>query len=481
MRAPASKASVLRPDLCVVGAGPGGLSVAAGAAALGVSVVLIEKGAMGGDCLNSGCVPSKALAIAARNLVGTRQASRFGLRGSEAEPDFRAVHRGVGDVVAAIAPGDSQARFEALGVKVVRAHGRFTAPDRIEAGGFLIKARRFVVATGSSPSLPPIEGLDLVRYLTNETVFGLDALPQSLIVLGGGAAGLELAQAFRRLGSDVAVLEPQQLLRHEDPELVRIVSMCLVAEGVEVREGATIERVEPRGAGVRVVLRGAAGPDALDASHLLVATDRKPNLDGLGLEAADVAFEETGVRVDDQLRSLSNRRVYAVGDAAGGPQFTHAANHQAGIVLRAALFRLRSRAAAAPVPRAAYTDPEIASVGLTEAEARQRHRDVRILRAGFAENDRARIELDTTGHVKVIATARGDVLGAGIVGANAGELISLWTLAIAKRLKVSDVAGLVVPYPTRSEASRRAALASLGPSLRNPWLRRMLGILRRLG
>jgi pyruvate/2-oxoglutarate dehydrogenase complex dihydrolipoamide dehydrogenase (E3) component len=472
---------VLRPDLCVIGAGSGGLSVAAAAAAMGVPVVLIEKGEMGGDCLNYGCVPSKALIAAARTAQTMREAGRFGVQAVEPRLTMEDVRRHVRGVIDAIAPNDSEARFKAMNVRVIRAAAKFTGRDVVEAGGVEVRARRFVIATGSSPAVPPIPGIEVTRYLTNETLFDLDVLPARLIIIGAGPIGLEMAQAFRRLGSDVIVLEAGRALAKEDPELARPAIEALVREGVVIREGVRILRCEAAAADMRrIVLQSGDAEEIIEATHVLVAAGRKPNVHNLGLEAAGVEFDDKGVKVGANLRTM-NRRVYAIGDASGGAQFTHAANYHAGLVLRATLFRLPVKVRPDIIPRVTYTDPEIAVAGLTEEQARGRHRAIEVLRWPFAENDRANAERRTEGFIKVIASRKGEILGAGIVGAHAGELIAPWQMALAKGMKITDMAGLVLPYPTLSEVSRRAAILHYQPSLRKPALKRLLGFLRRFG
>ncbi|MFN3890968.1 MAG: dihydrolipoyl dehydrogenase family protein [Beijerinckiaceae bacterium] len=471
----------LRPDLCVIGAGSGGLSVAAAAASMGVAVVLIEKGEMGGDCLNYGCVPSKALIAAARTAQTMREAERFGLHAAEPRLTMEDVRNHVRGVIERIAPNDSEERFRALNVRVIRAAAKFTGPDAVEAGGFEIRARRFVIATGSSPAVPPIPGIELTRYLTNETLFDLDVLPTRLAIIGAGPIGLEMAQAFRRLGSEVIVLEAGKALAREDAELARPALDALRREGVDLREGAQILRCEAATTrGCRIVLPAGHVEELVDATHVLVATGRKPNVHNLGLEAAKIAFDDKGVKVNAGLRT-SNRRVYAIGDAAGGAQFTHAANYHAGLVLRSALFRLPVKVKPEMIPRVTYTDPEIAVAGLTEAQARETQRKIQILRWPFAENDRARAERRTEGLIKVVAAPNGRILGAGIAGAHAGELIAPWQLAISKGMKLGDLANVVLPYPTLSEVSRRAAILHYQPSLRRPGLQWLLGFLRRFG
>lgn len=473
----------LKPDLCVIGAGAAGLSVAAIAASLGAQVVLVEKGRMGGECLNVGCVPSKALLAAAHRAHAMREAGRFGVTGGEPSVDFARVHSHVQETIAGIAPMDSAERYRAMGVRVIQAEARFTGAETVLAGGQAIQARRFVIATGSRPAVPPIPGLDGVSYLTNDTVFSLDEKPEHLVVIGGGAVGVEIAQAYTRLGARVTLIEGEErILAKEDPEMAAVVERAVRGEGVAIRAGTSIARIEPGPEGRFSVI--LAGGETIEGSHLLVATGRKPSLGGLDLDRAGIAADSTGITVDRGLKT-TNRRVYAIGDCAGGAgagaRFTHVANHHAGLVIRNALFRLPVRLGSAPIPRVLYTDPELAAVGLGEEEARARHKAIRILRWSFADNDRARTERATRGHVKAIVTPRGKVLGCAIAGAHAGELIVPWVLAITKGMKVSDLAGLVYPYPTFSEATKGAAVEFLKPSAQNPWLRRLMGLVRRLG
>ena len=472
----------LTPDICVIGAGSGGLSVAAAAAAFGVPVVLIERGKMGGDCLNYGCVPSKALLAAAKRAHALETAPRFGVNVPRATIDFAAVHAHVHDVIAAIAPNDSKERFTGLGVQVIEGDARFKDHRTVVVGaGLEINARRFVIATGSTAAVPPIPGLDQVPYLTNETIFDLTEGPRHLIIIGAGPIGLEMAQAHRRLGSAVTVLEAATPLAKDDPECAAIVLDQLAREGVVIRSGVKIARVEGAPGKVRVMLGGSGGEEVLEGSHLLVATGRRANVADLGLEAAGIAYARSGIKVDKRLRT-TNGRVYAIGDVVdGGPQFTHVANYHAGLVIRNALFRLPVDATKGVIPWATFTDPELAHVGLREQDARQRHGTIRVLRWPYQENDRAQAERETRGHIKVVTDRRGRILGATIVGAQAGELITTWTLAIARGLKVGALLGVVIPYPTLAEVGKRAAISYYTPGLANPWLRRLLFWLRRLG
>lgn len=471
---------VLRPDICVIGAGSAGLTVAAAAAAFSVPVVLVEKSRMGGDCLNTGCVPSKSLIAAAQHAQAIRRAPDFGVSAGEMAIDFQRVHDHVHGVIAAIAPNDSVERFTGLGVKVIQAHGRFTDRRTLEAGDYQIRARRFVIATGSAPRVPPIAGLENVPFFTNETIFDLTKLPGHLAIVGGGPIGMELAQAFARLGSAVTVLEAGRAMSQDDPELAGRVTEALERDGVVLREGVAISRVARRGRyGVRLVLEGDSGEETIDATHLLMAVGRQPIVAELGLDAARVNHDEKGIKVNARLRT-SNRRIYAIGDATGGYKFTHWASYQAGLVVRSILFRFGGRMKPDLIPWVTYTDPELAHVGLSEEQARRRHRRICVLRWPFAENDRAQAERATAGVVKVITTKKGRIVGAGIVGAHAGELIAPWALAISQKLSAGALMETVLPYPTLSETAKRAALTFYTPKLQSPWVKRIIRLLRLL-
>jgi pyruvate/2-oxoglutarate dehydrogenase complex dihydrolipoamide dehydrogenase (E3) component len=472
---------VLTPDICVIGAGSAGLTVAAAAAAFGVSVVLIEKERMGGDCLNTGCVPSKALIAAASHAEAIREARDFGVVATEPEIDFSAIMAHVREVIAAIEPNDSAERFTGLGVTVIAGEAHFTDRETLNVGGTEIRARRFVIATGSRAAVPPIPNIEAVPYLTNETIFELKRRPTHLIVIGAGPIGLEMAQAFHRLGSEVTVLESAKALARDDPELSALLLQSLRNEGIDIREGTEVLRVGRRGrSGVRVTLEEGVEADHIDGTHLFIAAGRRPDLDGLGLKEARIAFDANGIKVNSRMRTR-NRRVYAIGDVAGGPQFTHWAGYQAGLVVRSILFRFGGKVRRELLPWVTFTDPELAHAGLTEAEARHRYRKVQVLRWPFSENDRAHTERSTRGLVKVLTTRSGRILGAEILGRGAGELIAPYVLAIAEGLTVRSFVNGVFPYPTRAEIGRRAAISFYAPKLDSLGVKRVIHLLRKLG
>lgn len=473
--------TTLRPDICVIGAGSGGLTVAAAAASFGVDVVLIEKGKMGGDCLNYGCVPSKAIIAAGKHAHAIAEAPHFGVHAGEMQVDYKKVHAHIRSVIDTIAPNDSVERFTALGVKVIEAAGAFTDPNTVVAGDYEIKARRFVVATGSSPFVPPIPGIDTVNYLTNETLFDRTQKARHLIVIGGGPIGMEMAQAHRRLGSQVTVVEGLKALGKDDPELAAIVLDRIRGEGVEIMEGATVTGVRKFGrAGVRVTVETADGEKTVDGSHILVATGRAANVEGIGLSEAGIEYDRRGIKVNANMKT-TNKRVFAIGDVAGSLQFTHVAGYHAGLVVQQILFRAPAKENARIIPWATYTDPELAHVGLGEEDARKRFGQIHVLRWPYAENDRALAERKTDGLIKLVTDRKGRIAGVSIAGAGAGEMINMWALAIANGMKLSNVRGYVPPYPTMTEIGKRAVISYYSPMTRKPFIRRIIGFLRRFG
>jgi len=477
---PGAESETLTPDICVIGGGPGGLSVAAAAAAFGRKVVLTERHKMGGDCLNYGCIPSKALLAAGKRAHAMRTAAVFGVTGIDPEIDPRKVHDHVHGVIAAVAPNDSVERFTGLGVRVILAAGRFIDKSTVIAGEYRIKARRFVLATGSAPLVPAIPGLDSVPYFTNETIFGNQQRLHDLIIIGAGPIGLELAQAHHRLGSRVTVLEAAKALGNEDPELSKIVLEQLGAEGINVLEDTTVESVESSLGRVRVHVSINGEKHVVEGSHLLLAAGHRPTTSDLGLEAARIRYDNRGIKVNGKLKT-SNRRVYAIGDCAGGPQFTHVADYHAELVVRRILFRRSGKVDPGLIPRVTFTDPELAHAGLSEVEALKSAGKINVLRWPYHENDRAQAEHETVGHIKVVTARDGRILGATIVGAQAGELIQMWALAISQKLNIKAMTEWISPFPTLGAINKSVAERYYATAPSDPAVRKLIGFLARFG
>ncbi|HEX3065531.1 MAG TPA: FAD-dependent oxidoreductase, partial [Dongiaceae bacterium] len=389
------------------------------------------------------------------------------------------VQQHVRGVIDAIAPNDSEERFTGLGVNVLREQARFTAPGEVIAGDTRIRARRFVIATGSAAFVPPVPGLADLPYLTNETIFDIERLPDHLLIMGGGPIGCELAQAFVRLGARVSLVEMTSILPKDDPECSDVVRRALLADGVRLHEGHKVVSASGSGGAITLEIEKEGSRQTLQGSHLLVAAGRRPRVAGLGLDLAGVAHSDKGIAVDQRLRT-SNKRIFAVGDVLGGPQFTHLAAYHAGIVIRNALFRLPAKVDLSALPWVTFTDPELAHVGLSEAAARAQG-DVRILRWPLAENDRAQAEHRDQGFIKIITSAEGRILGADIVGPSAGEMIHLWTLAVSQKMKIGAVAGMIAPYPTLAEIGKRAAGNYYMAKLFSPGTKRLVRFLARFG
>ena len=459
---------ILNTDICVIGGGSGGLSVAAGAVQMGADVVLLERAKMGGDCLNTGCVPSKALLAAGKAAKAARGTPTMGVTaGAEPAIDFAAVKAHVADVIAGIAPHDSVERFAGLGVKVIQAEARFTSAHKVTAetatGTIEISARYFVVATGSHPWAPPIEGLTDVPFYTNETIFELQDKPDHLLVIGGGPIGMEMAQAHRRLGCKVTVVEAFTIMGRDDAKLVGRLKKRLEDEQITLIENTQITSVSQLNGSICIDL---ADGHSVKGSHLLVAVGRRPNIETLDLDAGQIAYTAKGITTDERLRT-SQKHIFAIGDVAGRHQFTHVAGYHAGIVIRNMLFRLPAKLNHDAIPWVTYTDPELGHVGLSWAEAVERYTEAGLRRVDWelAENDRARAERRVEGMVRVITTKKGRILGASILAPHAGEMIHVWALAITKKMNISAMAGAIAPYPSWSEASKRAAGAYFTDSL----------------
>jgi pyruvate/2-oxoglutarate dehydrogenase complex dihydrolipoamide dehydrogenase (E3) component len=450
-----------RYNLVVIGGGTAGLVAAVGSASLGARVALVEQGLLGGDCLNVGCVPSKALLRAARAAAEIRRAVHLGAR-TEGRVwfDFAAVMERVRRVRAELARHDSAARLRDLGVDVFFASASFTGPDTIAVGSHELRFARALIATGTRPALPPLPGLEGVPYLTNETVFSLTEIPPRLAVLGAGPIGCELGQAFARFGSRVTLIDVStRVLPRDDPQAAQLVQAALESDGVEMLLGAKAERVERTASGgIALTVQRGSEHRIVEADALLLAVGRTPNVDSLGLEAAQVGYDpRAGVVVDDFLRT-TNPRIYAAGDVCSSFRFTHAADAMARIVIQNALFFGRARVSRLLVPWCTYTDPELAQVGVSEEEASARGLDTRVLRVDFAEVDRAVADQASAGFLKIVASARsGRILGATIVGVAAGEIAAHLATLVSQRISLAAIARSVLPYPTLSLAIKRAA------------------------
>ncbi|PJB73422.1 MAG: dihydrolipoamide dehydrogenase [Alphaproteobacteria bacterium CG_4_9_14_3_um_filter_47_13] len=470
----------IRGDVCIIGAGSGGLSVAAGTAQLGLKTILIERDAMGGDCLNTGCVPSKALLAAAKRAYIHRKNDIKGIAPHEPDIDFAAVKDHVFDAINTIAPNDSQERFEKLGVTVIRETARFTAPDTVQAGEHLIKARYIIIATGSRASVPPVPGLDKNKILTNDTIFFLREKPEHLLIIGGGPIGIEMAQAHRRLGCRTSVFEKGGILPRDDQSNVDILRQSLKKEGIALYENIQIREVKHTISGLSMIVEKEGNTVEVTGSHLLVAAGREPDLESLDLEKAGIIFDKKGITVDARLRT-NRKKIYAIGDVSGAPQFTHVAGYHAGIIIRNLCFKIPAKTDYSALPWVTYTDPELAQVGLTEEAARKKHGNtIRVATWPFNENDRAITEHFTKGQIRIITDKKGKILGVSIVGSQAGELIGLWALALSSGLKISAVTNMIAPYPTLGEISKRATGAWYTPSLFSNKTRRIVSLLQKL-
>ncbi|MAF31154.1 MAG: dihydrolipoamide dehydrogenase [Magnetococcales bacterium] len=425
-------------DICIIGAGSAGLTMAAVSANLGHKVALIERDKMGGDCLNYGCVPSKALLAAAKKELSFNQAMEK-----------------VEQAIASIAPHDSQNRFEGMGVDVYRHQGRFISPTILKAGEDEIQAKRFVIATGSAPFVPPIKGLADTPYLTNETIFKLQQQPKHLVIIGGGAIGLEMAFAFKKLGSEVTVVEgAPNILFGSEPEAVAQVQKTLKDLNIQVYENAKVESTKATQSGVAVDLND----NVIEGSHLLVATGRQANFENLDLAKAKVETAKK-IKVNNKLQT-SQKHIYAIGDCASQNMFTHHASFEASVVIKRLLFGMFwHKNSQSMVPKVLYTHPEVASVGLTQQQASQKHgaQNVRCVHIPLSENDRAVCEGETDGFIKAVLNRKGYILGVTIVSPHAGELITPWTTLMTHKRKVADLSAVTVPYPTYSEINKKVA------------------------
>lgn len=471
---------IIQCDLAIIGGGAGGLSLASGCSQLGLNVVLVESGKMGGDCLNTGCVPSKSLLAAAKSFYHMQHAAQFGIHAQGLSVDFPQVMNHVHQVIANIAEHDSVARFESFGVHVIQASGQFLTPDSFQVGNQIIRAKRFAIATGSSPFIPPIPGIDSVPYLTNESIFDLKELPDHLIVIGGGPIGCELAQAFAMLGSKVTILEGLNILPKDDADCVAVIRHALEHMNIAIYEHINVQQIKPHSdASIAVAIEHQGTPLTITGSHLLIATGRRANVNGLDLEKASVHYTPKGISVNHYLQT-SNKKIYAIGDVTGPYQFTHMAGYQAGIALRNIVFKWPAKVNYQAVPWVTYTEPELAHVGLISTDAQNRP-DLNIIELPFVDNDRAQTERTLNGKIKIITNQKAHILGVTIVGPQAGELILPWVMAIREQKTLRSFTDVIAPYPTLSELSKRVAGEFYKPKLFSDKTRWLVRWLQKLG
>lgn len=464
-------------DIGIIGGGAAGLTVASGAAQLGAKTLLIEREpALGGDCLHYGCVPSKTLIKSAQVYHAIKHAEAYGLPAMEVPPvDFRKVADRIRSVVATIQKHDSVERFCGLGARVEFGEARFKDDHEVDLAGRTFTAKNWVIATGSSPIVPPIEGLRETPHLTNREIFYLDTLPASMTILGGGPIGIEMAQAFSRLGTRVTVVDmSHQILGKEDKDMADAVMAVLQSEGVRFHLDATVVRVREEGARKVVAIQPSEGAEQeLQSEAILVAIGRTPNVNGLGLETIGVDFNRGGIEVDNRLRT-SRKHIYAAGDINGGYQFTHAAGYEGGIVIANAIFRLPRKADYTYLPWCTYTDPELASIGMNEKAAQARGIDYTVWTEAFKDNDRSLAEGERTGRVKMLLNGKEKPIGVQILGPHAGDLMSEWVAVLNGKTKLSTLASSVHPYPTLGEINKRVSGNYLAPKIFSERIRKGL-------
>ena len=446
-------------DVIVIGGGAAGLTAAGGCALFGLNVALIEARKMGGECLNEGCVPSKALIAAAKRAAEANEQTRYGITLQPPKVEWAGVHKHIHNAIAAIAPHDSEERFEEMGCEVFRDWAQVTGPQSVEVAWRTLTAPRIVLATGSKPAVPPIEGLADVPYLTNENLFDIEELPQHLVIVGGGIIGIEMAQAFRRLGSKVTVVEPGELMGRDDPDSVAVVRETLQGEGVRFVKGLA-QRVEGEAGAIRL----QTPDETIEGSHLLIATGRTANCTGFGLEEIGVEMGKGGILVDDRRRT-SVKGIYAIGDCRDGPRLTHVSGYEGSNVALEITLGLPAKVDWSALPWCTYTDPEVAQIGMTEAEARKKHGDkVTVVMETFHDNERALAEGADKGHLKLVLKGK-KVLGASIVGRNAGELLLPFAQSITGKSGTFALGSAIIAYPTRSEISKAAAFSAWEPTV----------------
>lgn len=466
-------AATIHCDLAIIGGGAAGLSLAAGASQLGLKVLLLESDKMGGDCLNYGCIPSKSLLYVAKMFYKQQHLKGLGIHADNLSVNFLEVMQYVRNVIANIAQNDSVARFESFGVQVIQQVGKFTGKNTLETADASIYARHIVIASGSRAFIPPIKGLDKVPYLTNETIFNLEEQPAHLVVIGGGPIGCELAQAFAMLGSRVTLLEGLHILPKEDEDCAAILRHEFEAMNMLIYDRIQIQAITmDSDAAINVKFIHQEKLLTISASHLLIATGRRANVDGLDLEKAAVKYSDKGIEVNARLQT-DNNKIFAIGDVTGPYQFTHMASYQAGIVLRNIVFKIPARVNYHSIPWVTYTEPELAHVGISTLDALKREGTI-ITEWPFSDNDRAQTEQALRGKIKIITDKRARILGVTIVGSQAGELILPWVMAIREKRTLRSFTDVIVPYPTLSEISKRVASEFYRPKLFSDKTRRLV-------
>jgi pyruvate/2-oxoglutarate dehydrogenase complex dihydrolipoamide dehydrogenase (E3) component len=465
-------------DICVIGAGAAGLSVAAGASQLGVSVALIEGNLMGGDCLNYGCVPSKSLLAASRNYHIAKNLDKFGLNSTVEKVDISLVLDKVREIIKQIEPNDSVERFTGLGVKVYHGFASFIDTKTIQVNNERIEAKYFVIATGARAATPPITGIDSVKYYTNETIFSLTETPKHLVVLGSGPIGCEIADAFAKLGVRVSLIARSKLLAKDDRDLVAILCRSLEEHGVNIYERTQTLSIANEGNEIEIEIEQNGVKSTITGSHLMVATGRAANIQQLNLEKAKVIYTERGITVNNRLQT-SNKNIFALGDVIGGYEFTHIAGYHAGIIIRNILFRQRSKVDYKAVPWVTYTYPELAQVGLNaDAALSQFGNKIKVTEFEYKENDRARTEREAVGKIKLVTNLRGKILGVSILGAHAGELLFPWIDLINRGESVKAITKNIIPYPTFNEINKQVVSKYYTPILFSDKVRRIVKLLK---
>ena len=446
-------------DVIVIGGGAAGLTAAGGCALFGLDVALIEARKMGGECLNDGCVPSKALIAAAKRAAEANQTERYGITLQPPKVEWSGVHKHIHDAIAAIAPHDSEERFEEMGCEVLRDWAKVTGRQTVEVGGRTLRAPRIVIATGSKAAVPPIKGIETTPFLTNENIFELDVLPTHLMIVGGGVIGMEMAQSFRRLGSEVTVVEPGELMGRDDPDSVAVVRETMEGEGVRFVKGLA-KSVSGRQGAIAL----DTGDEVIEGSHLLIATGRKANCEGFGLEDIGVKMGPGGIETDKRRRT-SVKGIYAIGDCRDGPRLTHVSGYEGSNVALEITLGIPTKVDYSALPWCTYTDPEVAQIGMTEKEARKEYGDkVTVVTETFHDNERALAEGKDKGHLKLILKGK-KVLGASVVGTNAGELLLPFSQSITGKSSTFALGSAIIAYPTRSEISKAAAFKAWEPTV----------------